>query len=196
MSNFIKGINFVRKIKDKKNILSIVLFGSVATGDETRDSDIDIGIIYEKKKQTEMDAIDSIKDPQIQIAHLSLDDLKTEIPLRDALAGDGILLYGHPITITIQESSLKPKMLLIYNTSNLDQKIRSQLQRALYGGKSTSKYKHKTYESVFEGIVPKLNVKKLTRGVLFCDKKNSYALIRVFQNLNVQWKEISIWAYE
>ena len=196
MSNFSKAINFVRKIKDKSNILSIVLFGSVATGDDTTESDIDITIIYDQKDQKKEKYIDTIKDDNIQVTHLNLDEVKTEEELQDALAGDGILLFGTPITITIQQTSLKPKMILVYDTSECDQKTRMKLHRALYGGKSVYKTRGKMYESSFKGIIEELNVKKLARSVLFCDRKNAFPVIRVFKTLNVRWKEISVWAYE
>lgn len=61
MSNFGKAINFVRKIKEKNNILSIVLFGSVATGDVTTESDIDLAIIYDQKDQKKEEHIETIR---------------------------------------------------------------------------------------------------------------------------------------
>ncbi|MHA2247655.1 MAG: nucleotidyltransferase domain-containing protein [Candidatus Hodarchaeales archaeon] len=196
MSKLSKAINFVRKIKDKSNILSIVLFGSVATGDDTMESDIDIAIIYDQKDQKKEELIDAIKDDNIQVTHLNLDGLKAEVELQDAIAGDGILLFGTPITIMIHQTTLKPKMILVYDTSNCDQKTKMKLHRALYGGKSTFKTPEKSYSSSFKGITKELNVKKLARSVLYCDRKNAFPVIRVFKTLNVRWKEISIWAYE
>ncbi len=196
MSNLNIAIAFARKIRDKSNILSIVLFGSVATGDDTVESDIDIAIIYDQKDQEKEKYIDAIKEDSIQVTHLSLDELKTEVEIQDALAGDGILLYGTPITIMIQQTSLKPKMILAYDTSECDQKTKMKLHRALYGGKSTFKTQEKSYSSSFKGITTELNVKKLARSVLYCDRKNAFPVIRVFKTLNVRWKEISVWAYE
>jgi predicted nucleotidyltransferase len=196
MSKFNKAIRFLNKIENKQNILSIVLFGSVARQEDEKESDIDIAIIYDQKNEQTIRAIDSTKDEGIQIVHLSLDDLQTEEEIRDALAGDGIILYGTPINITIEESSLKPKMILVYNTSHLNQTNRSYLQRALYGGKSTYSTQGKKYESIFEGEVKKLGIKKLKNGVLFCDRKNAYPIIKIFKNLNVHWQEISVWAYD
>ena len=171
MSNLNKAINFARKIRDKSNILSMVLFGSVATGDDRIDSDIDIAIIYDQKDQKKEELINTIKDESIQVIHLSLDELKAEVEIQDALAGDGMLLFGTPITIMTQQTSLKPKMILVYNTSECDQKTKMKLHRALYGGKSTFKTPEKTYSSSFKGITTELNVKKLARSVLYCDRK-------------------------
>jgi predicted nucleotidyltransferase len=196
MSKYNDAIKFVNKIKNKQNILSIVLFGSVARREEEKGSDIDLAVIYDKKNQKIIEELDVLKDKGIQLTHLTIDDLQTEEEIRDALAGDGILLYGTPINITIEQSSLKPKMILVYNTSHLGQKSRTYLQRALYGGKSTYTKKGKTYESIFEGEVNKLGIKKLKNGVLFCDRKNAYPIIKVFKNLDVRWQEISVWAYE
>ncbi|MHA1977963.1 MAG: nucleotidyltransferase domain-containing protein [Candidatus Hodarchaeales archaeon] len=196
MSKFNKALTFAKSIENKQNILSIILFGSVARREEEEESDVDIAIIYNRKNQEEIRTIDSLKEEGIQIVHLSIDDLKIEEEIRDALGGDGILLYGTPINLTVEESSLKPKMVLVYNTSHLDQKSRTYLQRALYGGKSTYTTQGKKYESIFEGEVKKLGIKKLKNGVLFCDRKNAYPIIKIFKNLNVHWQEISVWAYE
>ena len=196
MSKFDRAITFVKQIKKRQNILSIVLFGSVARREEERESDIDIAVIYDQINPDTRNYIEEIKEEGIQIIHLSIDDLVKEIEIRDALAGDGILLFGTPINITIEQSSLKPKMILIYNTAHLNQRSRTYLQRALYGSKSISTHKGKTYESYFEGEVMKLGIKKLKNGVLFCDRKNAYPIIQVFKNLDVRWQEISVWAYE
>ncbi len=191
-----KAINFTRKIKDKSNILSIILFGSVATGDDTIKSDIDLAIIYDQKDQKKEELIEAIKDEGMQVTQMSLDELKAEEELQNALAGDGILLFGTPITIMIQQTSLKPKMILVYDTSECDQKTKMKLHRALYGGKSSFKTREKFYTSSFKGITTDLNVKKIARSVLYCDRKNAFPVIRVFKTLNVRWKEISVWAYE
>lgn len=87
-------------------------------------------------------------------------------------------------------------MILVYDTSECDQKTKMKLHRALYGGKSTFETHGKSYESSFTGIIAELNVKKLARSVLYCDRKNAFPVIRVFKTLKVRWKEISVWTYE
>jgi predicted nucleotidyltransferase len=193
MSKFIEAIRFVEKISEKDNILAIVLFGSVATGNDTKRSDIDIAIIYEQKKSRQIARINEQKSENIQLTHLSLKELSKELEIQFALAGEGILLYGRPVEVTVDESELVPKMLLIYELKDVAPATRKKLHRALYGGKSTSHYKNKTYESRIEGIVAQVNARKLGKSIIYCEKRNAYSLIRVFKNFQVPWKEIAVW---
>ncbi|MHA1977953.1 MAG: nucleotidyltransferase domain-containing protein [Candidatus Hodarchaeales archaeon] len=193
MSRFAEALRFVERIPDKRNILSIVLFGSVATGNDIRTSDIDIAVIYEKKDDKQVTSINELKSENIELTHLSLKELSKELEIQYALAGEGILLYGKPVNVTVKEDELIPKMVLIYEMKDLSQPTRKKLHRALYGGKTTSHYKNKTYESRIEGVVAQLNVRKLGKSVLYCDTRNAHSIIRVFKNLNVPWKEIAVW---
>lgn len=193
MSRFKEAIRFVERIPDKYNILSIILFGSVATGNDVKTSDIDIAVIYGKKDDKQIAAINEMKTEGIQLTHLSVNELSKELEIQYALAGEGILLYGRPVNITVKENEFKPKMLLVYEMKDLNYATRKKLHRALYGGKTTSQYKNKIYESRIEGIVAQVNARKLGKSVLYCDKRNAHAIIRVFKNLNVPWKEIAVW---
>lgn len=193
MSRFAEALRFVEKIPEKTNILSIILFGSVATGDDIRTSDIDIAVIYGKKDDKQITSINELKSENIQITHLSLKELTKELEIQYALAGEGILLYGKPVNVTVKENELIPKMLLVYEMKDLNSATRKKLHRALYGGKTTSYYKKKTYESRIEGVVAQVNARKIGKSVLYCDKRNAHSIIRVFKNLNVPWKEIAVW---
>ena len=192
MSRFRNAIRFVQDLP-KEGILSIVLFGSVASGNDTKNSDIDIAIIYQYKDEEVITRINELREENIELLHLSLEELQTELEIQFALAGEGVLLYGNPLQVIVNDEELIPKMLLVYDTTDLDRNIRNKLHRALYGGRTTSRYRNKLYKSEFEGIVSQIQARKLGKGVLFCDKRNAPAIIRVFKNLRVPWKEIAVW---
>ncbi len=193
MSKFEEATRFVKKISEKENILAIVLFGSVATGNDTKTSDIDIAVIYDQKNPEQVTRINQQKSENIQTTHLSIEELSKELEIQFALAGEGILLYGRPIQVMVDESEFVPKMLLIYELKDVPPATRKKLHRALYGGKSTSHYKNKTYESRIEGIVAQLNARKLGKSIIYCEKRNAHSIIRVFKTLQVPWKEIAVW---
>ncbi len=44
-------VDFSNKIKDFDGVLSIILFGSVARGEATVESDVDIAVVYSEKKR-------------------------------------------------------------------------------------------------------------------------------------------------
>ena len=122
--NFKLAVEFAEKIKDIKGILQIILFGSVALGEDTVKSDIDIAIIHNRKDKFElMKEINRLKNEEIQTTFLNINELYKESELMGALSGEGLLLYGRPIELKINKLELKSKTLLIYNLSNIKHRL-------------------------------------------------------------------------
>ena len=86
MSKFEKAVEFAEKIKRFPEVLQIILFGSVASGEEHRDSDIDIAVVYSNKKEKVMSEIIGLSSEEIQLTHLSIKDLPKEAEVTGALA--------------------------------------------------------------------------------------------------------------
>lgn len=192
---FKDAIDFSNRIKDFEGILSIILFGSVARDEATAESDVDIAIIYSKKKDITIKKINSIKPEEFQLIHLSIDELKDEPTIMGALSGEGILLYGKPITVSLDDMELKSKMIIVYDTSKLDQNTRSKLNRALYGGKSTFINNDKKIIKSYHGIVDEIRAEKIGKGILMIDRKNYPEIIKTLKIFNARWKEIPVWTY-
>jgi predicted nucleotidyltransferase len=192
---FKNAVDFSNKIKDFEDIISIILFGSVARGETTVESDVDIAIIYSKKKEEIVRKINSIKPEEFQLIHLSIEELKEEPTLIGALSGEGILLYGKPIIVSLKDMELKSKMIIAYDTSKLDQNARSKLNRALYGGKSTYLKDNKKETKFYRGIVDYIRAERIGKGILIIDRKNYPEIIKTLKRFNAKWKEIPIWTY-
>jgi predicted nucleotidyltransferase len=192
---FKDAIDFSNEIKDFDGVLSIILFGSVARGEETIKSDVDIAIIYSQKKNKTIKKINSIKPEEFQLIHLSMDELKDEPTLMGALSGEGILLYGKPITVSLEDMELKSKMIIAYDTSKLDQNTRSKLNRALYGGKSTFINNNKKKIKSYPGIADEIRAEKIGKGILMIDRKNYPEITKTLKIFNAKWKEIPVWTY-
>lgn len=192
---FRDAIDFSNEIKNFDKILSIVLFGSVSRGEETVESDVDIAIIYSRKDNETVMKINDIKPEKFQLIHLSIDELKEEPTLMGALSGEGILLYGRPINVSLEDMNLKTKMIIAYDTSKLDQNTRSRLNRALYGGKSTYMKDNKKEIKLYQGIVDDINADKIGKGTLMIDRKNYPEITKVLRRFNAKWKEIPVWTY-
>lgn len=192
---FNKAIDFSSKIKDFDEVLSIILFGSVARGEATVESDVDIAIIYSKKNDETVMRINSLKPEEFQLVHLSIDELKEETTLMGALAGEGILLYGRPITVSLEDMELKSKMVIAYDTSKLDQNSRSKLNRALYGGKSTYMKDNKKETKVYKGIIDDIRAERIGKGILIVDRKNYPEITKTLKIFHAKWKEIPVWTY-
>nr|MBA4404768.1 hypothetical protein [Nanoarchaeum sp.] len=194
--NFRIAVEFVNKIKKLRNkhILQIILFGSVARGEDTINSDIDIAIIHNIKNIDELKTqIHKFQHNKIQVSYFSLNQLPEETEIISALTGEGILLYGQPINVKLKTKELSPKTLIIYDTSEVPKKERMKLNRALHGSISKSRYKEKEYVTKTIGVLREKGIQKLTKAVLLADPKKASKVISTLKLYNARWKEISVW---
>jgi predicted nucleotidyltransferase len=192
-----RALEFVRKVKERKpeGVLSLILFGSVARGEGTRESDIDIAVIYSEKDPGIVKMVDSLAEERIQLTHLSLEELKEEPTLSGALSGEGILLYGHPISIKAEEIELKPMMLIAYDTTELGKNDRSRLQRALYGGVSTYMKRGERKVKEYTGAVQEVGAERIGKGVLLVERRRYPRIIGILKAYRAKYKEIPVWTY-
>jgi len=192
---FKDAIKLTDKIKNFDEILSVVLFGSVAREEATSDSDIDIAVTYSQKKPEIIKKINALADERFQIVHLTLEELRDEPTLAGALSGEGILLHGKPVTICLNDEDLKSRMIIAYDASDLPRNIRSTLYRTLYGGSSTylkdGVKKRKYYPGIIEGIP----AQKLAKAVIMVDRHNAPEITKTLRRFHAKWKEIPVWSY-
>lgn len=195
--NFAIAIDFltkVKKIKDFKHVIQMVLFGSVAKGEDNTNSDIDIAIIHDLTDIEELKSeINKFLDERIQVVYMDRARLAGETELVAALTGEGILLYGKPINVSFESKALQSFILLVYDTSELDKKKRMLLNRALHGSVSKSKYKGKVYSSSTKGIVAQPGITKLAKACLLIDPKKAVIIRELLKRFDVKYKEELIW---
>ena len=194
--NFKIAVDFTNNIKKlrSKHILQVILFGSVARSEDTATSDIDIAIIHDLKDTDKLKTqIHKFQHDRIQTSYFSLNQLPKENELISALTGEGILLYGQPINVKLKTKELKPRVLLIYDTSEIPKTERMKLNRALHGGLSKSRYGKKEYVTKTTGILKEKGIQKLTKAVILVEPKKAAHIIRTLRLFNVKWKEILVW---
>lgn len=192
-----RALAFARGVKERdfEGVLSVVLFGSVARGEATRESDIDIAIIYSEKDEDAVKEINSLAGEGIQLTHISLEELEDEPTIAGALSGEGVLLYGSPVVIRGKDMELKSKMLVAYDTSGLSQNDKNKLQRALYGGISTYKKDGKRIVKRYEGLVERISGERIGKGVLLVDRRSYPRVTGALKAYGAKWKEIPVWTY-
>lgn len=183
----------LKKIRYIKNIRLAVLFGSVATGEDSKTSDIDIAIVHNMKDKFElMKEINKFVDEKIQLTYLNIKDLPKEHEIISALTGEGILLYGSPLNIKLNKKELKPKILISYDLSSLPRSDKMKINRALHGGISTNRHKGKIYRTEVVGLINEPEINKFSRSVLIIDRKKYAKITNLLKRFNAKWKEIDI----
>ncbi len=192
--SFESAVELTENIKNFPGIQSIVLFGPLASGEKiSSDSKIDMAIIYSKKEKEIIKWIRYLATDRFKLHHLTPDELKDNPEIINALSGEGILLQGNPVVLALDDLELKSYMLISYDTTELKQNERSKLNRALFGGISTYLQKGVRKKKHYPGLVEKLHVKRIGKGVLLIDAQNADQITKTLAGFNAKWKEIPIW---
>lgn len=195
-SNIALAVEFAEKIKGIKHVLQVILFGSVALGEDTSGSDIDIAIVHDSKDRFElMKEVNKHKPDKIQTTFAHVSKLPEETELVGALAGDGLLLYGSPISVKEKKLDLKPKILISYSLEGMPQTEKVKLNRALYGSVSRSTFKGREYRTETNGLVEGPGIEKVNKGVLLAERRSAAKIINVLKRFRAKFKEIPVWAY-
>lgn len=190
------AIAFVQKIKEVPNILQIILFGSVARGEDRAASDIDIAIIHDSQdKFNLMNEVNKHKSEKIQTTFVHLRDLPSETELAGALSGEGLLLSGRPIIIQEKKLNLKPKKIIAYSLASLSQTEKMKVNRALYGSISKSSYQGKEYATTTKGLQREPGILKISKGVLLVEREKAAKTVNMLKRFKVQVQEIPVWGY-
>ncbi len=193
-NNLETAVEFMNKVKRVKGILQIILFGSVARGEDKATSDIDIAIIHNLKEAESLKGeVNKIISEKVQVVYMNINRLPKEIELVSALTGEGLLLYGKPLKVNLGKKELKPFVLMVYDTRNMAKKQRMLLNRALHGSVSKSKYKGKNYRSESKGIVAQAGITKLTKACILAEPKKAVVIRNVLSQFKVKFKEELIW---
>lgn len=190
------AIAFVQKIKEVPHILQIILFGSVARGEDRAASDIDIAIIHDSQdKFNLMNEVNKHKSEKIQTTFVHLRDLPSETELAGALSGEGLLLYGRPLVIQEKKLNLKPQKIIIYSLTSLPQTEKMKVNRALYGSTSRSSYQGKEYATTTTGLQREPGITRIGKGVLLVEREKAAKIINMLRRFKVQVQEIPVWGY-
>ena len=194
--NLKQAIEFVNQVKKIKAVKQMALFGSVARGEDRRDSDIDIAIIYDdtENKFSLMKKVNEYKIEKIQTTFINIKDLDKETELMGVLSGEGLLLYGRPIVIK-EKKELVPKVLVVYSLAGLPQTEKVKVSRALYGSISKSAYQEKKYLTETKGLVSEVGIEKISKGVLLLNREKSPKLVNMLKRFKVKVQEIPLWSY-
>jgi len=178
------------------NLIAVILFGSVVTGDLSKKSDIDVLLIFEtdhnpevgKEARTahELATVISNKfDLHYPFSFVFLNKKNMSEIEPDFLweiAKNGIVLWGKPqdVIMEMEHPSLEPLLLIHYSLKSLDEKQKRKILRWIY----TAKKK----------IIDKKK-EKMGPGVLLIEAKKFEELKHIFDKFSVQYSFRKIWGH-
>lgn len=180
------------KIKKLKGVVSVMYPGAAAS--KTL-NDIDLVVVYSVKSESSIQKVNDLVAGKFRIEQITLDELGNNPELNAAMSGEGVLLHGKAVDVTAEGMKLKSRIILTYDTTQMNQNDRNKLNRALYGGISTYKKNGERIVKEYPGIISKINAMKLGKGVLMVDRFNSSLVIQILKTFKAHWKEIPVWTY-
>ncbi|MFH0837401.1 MAG: nucleotidyltransferase domain-containing protein [Candidatus Aenigmatarchaeota archaeon] len=189
----------------RKKIRKILLFGSVATGEYDKKSDIDLFIDTNESNFNNIDHIVRESNKRFQlISEKKWSMLGINYPIK-CIIGDinndrwkvlradiqsiGIVLYGKFET---SPDNIKHYAMFNYSLSKIKQKEKVRLLRTLFGYKNI--HKNKTYE--MSGILEKMNGKKIGSNAIVIPIEHSRELQKMFNKFKITPEIREVWVKE
>ncbi len=177
----------------QENIKEIILFGSVARGEATADSDIDIFINVFKENQKLVERIEHLTKKFYNTEFFKLwkllgveNEIKTiigileEWDLKSSIIANGLVLYGK-YQQGINDG--EPQVILYWNKIKPESR-RVLLSKKLYG----SSYKNKRYE----GILSLAKATKLSSNCIIMPLMTFELVIKIFKELKIPYRTIYV----
>ncbi|MDY9923006.1 hypothetical protein [Methanobacterium sp.] len=190
--DFKLAVELTRKIKKVKGVVSVMYPGAAAS--KTL-NDIDLIVVHSVKSESSIQKVNDLVAGKFRTEQITLEELGNNPKINAAMSGEGVLLHGKAVDITAESLQLKSRIILTYDTTEMNQNDRNKLNRALYGGISTYKKDGERIVKEYPGIISKINALKLGKGVLMVDRFNSSLVIQILKTFKAQWKEIPVWTY-
>ena len=171
---------------------AIVLFGSVARGEEDRRSDTDLLLIFESegdalKAEDETARISAEnRELNLSIVNKSYEEISSNPYFAFEVLRDGIILYKRPSLLALKAQILpvRPYYIYIFDLKGLDQREKTKVSTTLYGRK---KGKH-----VYRGLLDAVNGFKLGRGAVMVPA-NTFREIESFLEANkVSYRRLAV----
>jgi predicted nucleotidyltransferase len=193
--NYLPFINdfIYSMLKSGVELSSVVLYGSILSGDLTKTSDIDIKVFSRGKNNKAIEIAEKEVNKKIlsegftNLIH-SIIEIK---PSYDHIE-DGLLLYGKPFLIKAKDKGLNEMSIITYDTTNLDKGNRVKLSITLFGHKTKRKTgnKVKIYES--DGLIDFYGGKTLRNAILI-DPKKSESVLKTIKNFGIPVEKSNVY---
>ncbi|MHA1272786.1 MAG: nucleotidyltransferase domain-containing protein [Promethearchaeota archaeon] len=197
--------NFFQKEFIEDDIIeSIILFGSYAVGNYSKNSDLDICILFKPNTNREYEVkihekilnLSKKIDKIIECIYIYPESLnKWDDDLIKSILSDGIRLFGSDKYKKIFFDKIKfvPYYIVKYNLKNLNPLEKAKLLRILYGYESTKDYNNKKYRYKKKGLLQQLKGFPIGKGVFLIPSGNFYKIAELFEKFEINYQKINIW---
>jgi predicted nucleotidyltransferase len=181
---------FVEKAKGLEKLVGMVLFGSMARGEEERHSDIDILLIFDKERAESMleevvRLTTELKGHrEVKPVLTNLRDLDPSFLCNVFREGEVLWIKGEALLPLLTH---EPCRLVSYDLSGLESSKRTKISRRIHGYTSVKKVRGKKKEYIYHGIGDVLGPTVLVQEEKFpCVRK-------LFESTGVRYRVKKVW---
>jgi predicted nucleotidyltransferase len=190
VNNILKKISGV--LSKIEGVKVIILYGSLARGEFTSRSDIDLFIIVSKDEKDKIE--ERIIELENQLKRSIQPTIRTEEQIRTTDSGllqnifqEGKILFlreyfDFPVSFLLEQ---RPFVIYRFDISNLKQNRKAQFNRELYG------YRDKKYK--YEGLIHKVEGSKLSSGCIIVPFDGKKIMEGVFKKHKITFEEVKVW---
>lgn len=187
----------IQNLKETESIKSIILFGSAARGEATKDSDVDIFIDIADREELISKKANEIRDKFFSSVkfknYWKAFGIKNEISiiaghlenwkLKDSMLGNAVILYQK---YAPKLEGGKSKAILSWGNIKPDSR-RVMLNRKIFG--------YNYYGKFYKGIIERYNGKKLGANVVMIDIEGLSSIVKIFRNFKAAAKILRVFEY-
>lgn len=190
---------FVELVVAKTSPRAIVLYGSVARGEATRSSDVDVCVVVRGKRGRDV-AYSAASEVNSRLADAGLKsaispmivDASEDVP--SELMNEGITLWGSAVRVSAGKFDLVPMSLVTYEMSGLGRNVKSKVSRILHGHRTKKTHKGKTYVSESEGLIRTFGANHLGNALLL-GRERSAPLLNLFRTHGVKHAVLDVFVH-
>lgn len=175
------------------DVTAVILYGSLARGEFTSRSDIDLFILTtddktQKEVQDRVIELESAIGRNIQPTIRTVIELqKTDTGLLQNIFQEGKILYlkepsDIPSAILLQQ---KPYLIYSFQISSLPQKDKARFNRQLYE-QTRKEYKYK-------GLLQEIGGQKLSAGCVMIPHMQKDSIEKFFKKFKVKFEQLKVW---
>jgi len=191
MKRILKKI--AKELSRIEDVKAVILYGSLARGEFTSRSDIDLFILTtddntQKEVEDKVIELESEIGRNIQPTIRTITELqKTDTGLLQNIFQEGKILYlkepsDIPSAILLQQ---KPFLIYSFQISSLPQKDKARFNRQLY--EQTKKdYKYK-------GLLQEIGGQKLSSGCIMIPHMQKETIEKFFRKFKVKFEQLKVW---
>ncbi|MEW6328772.1 MAG: nucleotidyltransferase domain-containing protein [Candidatus Micrarchaeota archaeon] len=189
---------FVEKAKELPELRAIILFGSLARGEEDPRSDIDLLMLFECERpdikySEKVNAIVSSLKPHREISATLVNIDQYDKGFIQNVLREGKPLFGS-IVVSVDNLALAPLSIISYDLSRSEPSVKQKIVRAVHGYVSKKKVNEKEIEYKYAGFKDQEGVRLISSGALILPEEKADGFVDLLSRLGVSFKLWRVWA--